>query len=660
MHRRSFLKHGVAVAGGLLAPSSKLLAARTRPDSATLAAVEALPDSVSRTWLGTAFWANRLQDWRLESGRIECLRTGEDFQMRTVALLTRELGEGSLPGRLRVRVGAINPGASGFSGFLLGVGGGELDYRAAALAQRAEGRGGGFMAVVDSLGQPGFRGFSDPAAPLQFERLESRTVQEAAGGLPERGVVLDCHIDPVDASHFDLRLITSDPLTGEEIGFALRAGVPAGELRGGIMLLSSPGSDSEGEGARWWFSHLATGGAKIPERPERGLGPVIGCLHSLNGATLKLSAQFFPMGSEAGGRARLDVRPSGSSDWQHGPTAPIGEGFAALFRWDNWRHQLDHDYRIVLPGAGDQPVYSGMIMADPGTDHELKIALYSCIIPTATSLDEGGTPERNARERPLGRYTSDNILFPHAELVKNCDAHQPDLYLFVGDQYYETYPTRAGRHTPERKLDTLYRWYLWYWTFRDCVRDRPAIILADDHDVLQGNLWGQAGVDSPDDREESGGFKWDRDLVRMVYRIQHGHNPDAYDPTPIEHDIPVTFGAFVYGGVSFALVEDRKFKTPPDYVTDPLATRGHLLGSRQETFLKDWQQMHPGLPRICITASMWGSPQTDPRGEPLLDYDANGYPPDGAHPRCRPAERRPCAGAGGGSTSRHDRQAGRG
>ncbi|MEI8619175.1 hypothetical protein P4S63_25350 [Pseudoalteromonas sp. B193] len=49
--------------------------------------------------------------------------------------------------------------------------------------------------------------------------------------------------------------------------------------------------------------------------------------------------------------------------------------------------------------------------------------------------------------------------------------------------------------------------------------------MADDHDVLQGNLWGDGGENSELPKEEDGGFKWDKDLVRMVYRIQHGHNP---------------------------------------------------------------------------------------------------------------------------------------
>ncbi|MEI8619174.1 hypothetical protein P4S63_25345 [Pseudoalteromonas sp. B193] len=91
----------------------------------------------------------------------------------------------------------------------------------------------------------------------------------------------------------------------------------------------------------------------------------------------------------------------------------------------------------------------------------------------------------------------------------------------------------------------------------------------------------------------------------------------------------MAYAAFEYGGISFAIVEDRKFKTPPDYKVNKLATTGELLGQRQESFLKAWQSMHPGKPKVCITASMWGSPQADENGEALIDYDSNGYPADG-------------------------------
>ena len=626
MKRRKFIQAAAAAVGTAIAPSAAAQLAGRRPPLADTSPVQSLPGDVTRVWLGESFWANRLQDWRLANGRIECLCGEQGFEVRTVALLTRFLDDAHEPGRLQARIGSLDPGEPGFCGFLLGAGAGELDYRGSALVHARSGTNGGFIAAIDERGEVGFRDFSSAEDSLAFERMD-RGGATGVETLGAREVILDCHIDPLENASYDVRLIATDAVTGAELGFAVRTAVPARELRGGIALVSSP--PPRMEGARWWFSDIATGGGKIGVYPERVLGPVMGCLHSLNRDVLKLTAQFLPISPQEQARARLDYKLAASGEWTAGPVSEIGDGYLAAFRLAGWNYGETHDYRIVDPVDDGVALYSGRILKDPETERELRIALYSCILPTSKRLDENTYEPAFDGERVPGRYTRANVLFPHAELVANCDGHEPDLYVFCGDQFYEGYPSRHGRGIPEVKLDTLYRWYLWYWTFRDSVRDKPAIVLADDHDILQGNVWGNAGIGSELEREEDGGYKWDKDLVRMVYRIEHGHNPDPYDPTPIMFDIPVAYGEFIYGGVSFCLVEDRKFKTPPNTDVDPLDTRGELLGPRQEAFLEHWAQTNTELPKICLTASIWGSPQTAGNLEPLVDYDANGYPPDG-------------------------------
>ncbi len=623
--RRRFVQGMAATAGAALVPSCAHKLAAERLAAAPSTSVASLLSGVSQPWLGEAFWGNRLQDWQLNGGWIECLNGEQDWEVRTVALLTRQLNDNHGAAHLRARTKLLTPGAVGFCGFLLGVGQGQLDYRGAALAQRTGGEGGGFMAVMDEAGKLSFRDFSDQSAPLDYALYEADNVA-AMSGLPNE-VLLDCHIDPVDEGRFDVRLIASDAESGEEIGFCVRAGVRAEDLIGGISLVSSP--PKKQVGARWAFKDIESGGPKIDAHDAQSIGPVMGCMHSLNRTVLRLSAQFMPVDSDVHPVARFDYRRSDESDWTQGPVEPIGDGFMALFRVEGWDPEVDHDYRIVYPDAAANALFDGQIVKDPGSARDLKIALYSCILPSAKHLDREDISAKIPQERTLGRYRPENVLFPHNQLVANCDTHEPDLYVFCGDQYYENYPTRDASDGPEPKLDTLYRWYLWYWTFRESVRSRPAIMLADDHDVLQGNLWGKSGDETAGPREEDGGFKHGKDVVRMVYRIQHGHNPDPFDPTPIEHNIPVAYASFVYGGTSFALVEDRKFKTPPITDIDPLETRGDLLGQRQEDFLKAWAEMDPDLPKVCLTASIWGSPQTVENVKPLLDFDSNGFPPDG-------------------------------
>ncbi|NIP28442.1 MAG: hypothetical protein GWN67_27585, partial [Phycisphaerae bacterium] len=60
-----------------------------------------------------------------------------------------------------------------------------------------------------------------------------------------------------------------------------------------------------------------------------------------------------------------------------------------------------------------------------------------------------------------------------------------------------------------------------------------------------------------------GGYAAPVKYVKMVERAQTSHLPDPYDPTPIERGIGVYYTALTVGRVSFAIIEDRKFKSGP-------------------------------------------------------------------------------------------------
>ena len=88
-NRRGFLR---TAAGGIVGLAvAERGAFSDRSTAATVAAPEDLPSGITRTWLAPAYWANRLQDWRLSGGRIECLQSAKDDGGRTVSVLTREL-----------------------------------------------------------------------------------------------------------------------------------------------------------------------------------------------------------------------------------------------------------------------------------------------------------------------------------------------------------------------------------------------------------------------------------------------------------------------------------------------------------------------------------------------------------------------------------------
>jgi len=111
--------------------------------------------------------------------------------------------------------------------------------------------------------------------------------------------------------------------------------------------------------------------------------------------------------------------------------------------------------------------------------------------------------------------------------------------------------------------------------------------------------------------------------VKMVERAQTSHLPDPYDPTPVEQNIGVYYTRWDYGGVSFAILEDRKFKSAPANVLPDEAQvfngwiqnpefdvrkyrnlpEAQLLGDRQMNFLEDWVEDWSGASYMKVVLS---------------------------------------------------------
>jgi len=314
-------------------------------------------------------------------------------------------------------------------------------------------------------------------------------------------------------------------------------------------------------------------------------------------------------------------------------TASVGAGYCALFRVPNWDSSHDWDYRVVYAaGTAQEHVYAGRIRQSPATAGRVSIAMINCTIHGFRNLDvaspgSAGLPG----ESYLGLYTRRNLYYPYAETVSALRRADADMLVALGDQYYEDRPT--SQDNAHAELDVLFRYFLWLLAFRELTATMPTICLVDDHDMYHPNIWGWSGRAAPNGDPNQGGYAMPASWVNTVQRIQCGHNPDAFDPTPILQGISVYYSAFSYGGVSFAVLEDRTFKNTNKTGTDefgtPLAPPRDLLGARQEAFLAAWAGMHPGQPKVCFTQSVFASVQTKPDGTRMFDADSNGTPVNG-------------------------------
>ena len=151
----------------------------------------------------------------------------------------------------------------------------------------------------------------------------------------------------------------------------------------------------------------------------------------------------------------------------------------------------------------------------------------------------------------------------------------------------------------------------------------------------------------------SGGYQQHPTWVNAAERTQTWHLPDAANPGPWGDGIRAYFTSVDYGGVSFAILEDRKFKSAPSEVlTKPVAEPNsdrpnrtlevikdptfdatrldredlQLLGVAQERFVDDWAQRVAR--EECLSAVLSQSPFVNVGNydRDFGDMDSNGWP----------------------------------
>ena len=604
------------------------------------------PADANRAWPGPEYWANPLQDWRVREGRLECFSAGGD---RNVALLTREIAERSGNLVLGVRCGELNsrPLERGFAGFRIGIKNPMNDYRATAIYGR------GMNAGIDADGRV-FIGKVEAAAPQVDLQHEMRLELHARPSTPA-------------ANEYTVTL-RANSVEGSRPAETTRK-VPADWLVGGLALVCSSGpvestpepfaqikdfsfyppNQNQGGAMRFWFADWTVGGSKVDEHDDRAYGPILFTLYTVSRGMLKLSAQFPPLGN-APDSAALQVR-SGGAAWESVATAKIDpDAWNATFRVASWNTAQDSEYRVLysMPDSSGtmQPhTYSGTIRRDPINKPELSIGLLTCL------WDFG---------------------FPATDFTKNLAYHKPDILFWTGDQVYEpvggfgVIESRVPDLIQPAMLDFLRKWFIFGWTVRDLTREIPSVCLTDDHDMYHGNIWGCGGrptnpafgytfaqtgavVYKGDVKaaQDSGGYKMTPRWVNMVQRLQTSHLPDPFDPTPVLQGITVYYTDLLWGGVSFAILEDRKWKSAPKqqlpganivngFPLNPAwdsaqrnAPDAELLGQRQLNFLESWAANWSGgtWMKFAVSQTIFGCLHTEPEG-----YDSDNHDPEEAIP----------------------------
>jgi hypothetical protein len=521
----------------------------------------------TRAWLGPDHWANPLQDWRRAGDRIECHVSGGD---RNVYWLTREISQKNPMYRMSVRVGRLSPAKDGWVGFRTGMQGHFSDYRDTAV------RGIGIESGITADGKL-FIGRLKSDTPAIAPSLEDVTLTlEAAGPklrLSAAGATIEDTI-PAEWTSGGVALVCH---AGEAPSALPRFAEPQGANAG------KPNQQRGGD-VRFWFRDWALTGPGVVNRPERAFGPILFTQYTLSHGILKMTVQLAPAeGDEPAVELRIKARePLRSQIEPYSSTAS--------FRVENWRSNRDVPFEIAFQNQ----TYAGVVRREPTDKSEIVVGSLTC---------------------------QGDFGFPHSEIARNLRKLNPDILFFTGDQLYEANGGYAVQRQPLQaaRLDYLRKWYMFGWAWGEFTRNTPCVCLPDDHDVYHGNVWGAGGrraefepvpEGAPPNQQsgqDSGGYTMPAQWVNMVQRTQSSHLPDSPDPRPIEQNIAVNYGHLIWGGISFAIIEDRKWKSAPKPLMPEAKIRNgwpqnadwdsakqgdvpgaQLLGERQERFLAQW------------------------------------------------------------------------
>ncbi|MEX0929294.1 MAG: alkaline phosphatase D family protein [Balneolales bacterium] len=589
-------------------------------------------------WVGPGFWGNRLQDWQIYEGKAVCVYSGPN---RNLHCLTHQLNGDTDDFITSVEIEFLNKTGHGndYCGFRFGARAKEnpcpvtfVDYRRSAVY----GQGMDVGVTADErlfIGE--HRGPELPDFP-EAVRLEVKGLSTART--------------------YRLELTARDAVTGRQLGRLTSEDVDPENFTGNIALVSHfPSQASGSDRASSRFANWQLSGSKVISHSGQVYGPILFSQYTLDRRILKLTAQLAPVETITGHKVSMQIREKGRwKTLQETTVHPLAR--TAQFRFDKWPYNEDRPYRIrlelPLTGKTEEFFYEGTIAADPVSVNEIKAAVFSC------NQEHG---------------------FPDTEVVRNVAKHRPQMAMFLGDQFYESFGgfgVERSHDLENSTLDYLRKWYMFGWSYRDVFRHIPSVFIPDDHDMFQGNIWGQEGKPAniengfAPEGQDTGGFTMLPEWVKMVERTQTSHLPDPYDPTPVDQGIGVYYTDWNYGGISFAILEDRKFKTAPGNAFPPEAgvrngfiqntefdSTGHyelepqLLGERQHRFLEEWSAdwSQGAQLKVVLSQSPFCGAHTLPYGEtsdtivprrpvpergespagdsPAKDMDTNGWPP---------------------------------
>lgn len=532
--------------------------------------------SENGVWIGPDYWATPLYDWSISNGTVKVPAAAN----RTLSVLPCSLRERGTNATFSIEIAFSgqafsNPDFTKLSrysaGFSIARIGYVNDYRSAAVAEKSHD-----YAAIRADGRLQFNGV------LSEERLtlHSRFVKLTLSVLKLSNRATVTLTATQDNQVVRLTVIVPIHRVVGDIALRVHGPIKLGPHRTNANVL---------------YKNFSIVGSMLQCVSSRSFGPILWSQYMISDETLRIQVQLAPVSKPTS--VSLFFKSPGSWTLRK-RTKSHYLSRTALFEIPGWDVTRNREFMVQVTYTGKLHKWNGLIRAMPTTS-QFKLAVFSC--------DEG-------------------YLFPMTGVVAQVKQQNPDMIAFVGDQIYEESagfdvgenisPARFAT-TANSMLDFLHKWYRFGWTWRSVLKNTPCILMPDDHDVYQGNLFGAGGSRLPDRTELTwslGGYLMPANWVNAVERVHVGHLPPPAVDLTLPIGIKPYFTSVRYAGIDIAILEDRKFKTGPMMLNAGARTTGvgaDLLGSAQEQFLTKWSQNWRNVSmKIAISATIFSKATT--------------------------------------------------
>jgi len=526
-----------------------------------------LPKGIKRHWISEYFWANRLEDWQLSNGRIECINA--KLPLRTVHLLPYSISTDSGSVHLEVEIGTISDNDSlkitDFAGIMLGAGDANDDFRKRALIHGVHTQSSGIIAAISGNGKILFLDGANHGELLNLAAAEEISVLKYS----KEGLFLQIDIKP-EGDGYSILLSIIDKKSGSTLSYGKIMGIDRKKIQGNIALVANGGRDIND--ASFWFQNLTIKGNKLSYKPQETISPIVGTLFTNFDSELNLIAQFMPLARQDSKEVTLEVTQYSKEQWQTLAKAKIDTfSFSAKFKVKLPNPELIYQYRVVYNAKGeDEPklfYYNGIIPKNVEKQNLVKLALFNNTFFSDKQLTS-----------PNFDFTQNNLLFPNKLLTSDIKKQKPDLCVFFGGQVTEkTFEVASYSSFYELKINYLYKWYLWFWQFGELTAKYPSILLPNNTDYFSSHLETnkkEALSQRLKDKKDA------QDFLKLVYTTQCYSNTFAST-----EDFDLKNTSFKFGNINFAFLANNLVDTAQSQLNPLLVD---TLPNPYENFLKYW------------------------------------------------------------------------